>query len=96
MLLALPFLSVCGPSKAELAYEEYIKTLEETRQRVEAEQQAQKEKELADIRDWCIEVAMIIRNDSELIDAWSEFLPGVYQFRKSSHVSPRSQSGYRR
>ena len=73
IFVALPFLSVCGPSKAELAYEEYIKTLQETQQRVEAEQQAQKEKELEDIRNWCIEVAIIIRNDGELITAWNEF-----------------------
>jgi len=73
IFVALPLLSGCGPSKAELAYEEYIKAQEEARQRVEAEQQAQKVKELEDIRNWCIEVAIIIRNDSELISAWNEF-----------------------
>ena len=73
ILVAMPFLSVCGPSKAELEYEEYVKTQEEAQQRVEAEQRAQKARELEDIRNWCIEVAIIIRNDNELVVAWNEF-----------------------
>lgn len=63
----------CGLSKAELEYEERVKTQEEAQQRIKAEQQAQKEKELEDIRNWCIEIAIIIRNDGELISAWNEF-----------------------
>jgi hypothetical protein len=63
----------CGPSQAELEYEEYLKAIEETQQRIKAEEQAQEEKKLEDIRNWCIEAAIIVNKDIELIVAWNQF-----------------------
>ena len=72
-LIIYPLLTSCGPSKAELEYEEYLKAYEETQQRLKAEQKAQKDKELADIRNWCIEVAVIIKKDSNIVASWKIF-----------------------
>jgi len=105
-MTTLPILSACGPSQAELEYQEKLREYEEAQRNAEleyqeklreyeeaqrnaeleyqeklreyeeaqqAEQQAQEQKELEEVRNWCIGVAVIIETDKIIIDSWNEF-----------------------
>ena len=103
LMTTLSILSACGPSHAELEYQEKLREYEEAqrnaelehqeklreyeeaqrnaeleyqeklREYEEAQQQAQEREKLEEIRNWCIELAVIIENDKKIIDSWNEF-----------------------